>query len=181
MALHLGAVVGGVQHPPRCRVGGEDTFLRGRAAEHRLLQQVFVYHVQFPRGARFVQNQQVGGLGHGGAQVLVLQLAGGSLFGVIHPEHELLPGLAAVNFRAQLLQQRDLAAFAALQKLHDDDGFPAAQRTQGKTHGGGGLPFSVAPIKMQQPLFHQAFSSAYRTVFTTCRTRCVFQSQASST
>ena len=81
-------------------MGGEDAFLRGRAAEHRLLQQVFVYHVQLPRGARFVQNQQVSGLGHGGAQVLVLQLAGGSLFGVIHPEHELLPGLAAVNFHA---------------------------------------------------------------------------------
>ena len=46
-------------------------------------------------------------------------------------------------------------SYAALQELHDDHLFFAAQCTQRKAHGGGGLALAVAIIQMQQShLFH---------------------------
>ena len=48
-------------------------------------------------------------------------------------------------------------------------------------HGGGGLPLAVAPVKMQQALFHHPFSLVYCTVSTRCRMCCSGQSRASST
>ena len=95
-------------------MGGQDALLPGGAVQHRLLQQVFVHHVQFPRAARLVQHQQVTGLRQRRRKVLVLQSAGSGLFGFVHLKDEFLPGLAPVNGSTQLFQQRDLAALPAL-------------------------------------------------------------------
>ena len=82
--------------------------------QHRLLQQGFIHHVQFPRAASFVQHQHITGLRQRRRKVLVLQSAGSSLFGFVHLKDEFLPGLAPVNGGTQLLQQRDLPALPAL-------------------------------------------------------------------
>ena len=95
-------------------MGGQDALLPGGAVQHRLLQQVFVHHVQLPRAAGFVQHQQITGLRQRRRKVLVLQGAGSGLFGFVHLKDEFLPGLAPVDGGAQLFQQRDLAALPAL-------------------------------------------------------------------
>ena len=82
--------------------------------QHRLLQQVFVHHVQLPRAAGFVQHQQITGLRQRRRKVLVLQGAGSGLFGFVHLKDEFLPGLTPVDGGAQLFQQRDLSALPAL-------------------------------------------------------------------
>ena len=136
-------------------MGREHTFLPGGTLQHRPAKQVLVHHIQFPGAAGLVQHQQVRFLRHGNGQVPVLQGPRGGLFGVVHLKDEFLPGLAPVDRGPQLLQQRDLPALATLQELHDDHLFSAAQCTQRKAHGGGGLALAVAVIQMQQShLFH---------------------------
>ena len=95
-------------------MGGQYALLPGRTVQHRLLQQVFVHHVQLPCAAGFVQHQHITGLRQRRRKVLVLQSAGSGLFGFVHLKDEFLPGLATVNDSAQLFQQRDFPALPAL-------------------------------------------------------------------
>ena len=113
-------------------------------------------------GNRLVQYQQVGRLCYGGGEVLVLQFPGRGLFLRRHLKDEFLPGLAPVDLRAKLGQKRYLAAVPSLQKLDDDHPLPGPQRTERKTHSGGGLSLSVAPVQMQKSLFHSAPLHSHR-------------------
>ena len=131
-------------------MGGQHALLPGGTVQHSLLQQGFIHHVQLPRAAGFVQHQQIAGLCQRRRKVLVLQIAGSSLFGFVHLKNEFLPGLAPVNGSPQLLQQRNFSALAALQKLHDDHTLSAAQCPQGKPHSGRSLTLTIAIIEMQK-------------------------------
>ena len=85
------------------------------------------------------------------------------------------------RFDRQEHSKLDAHIKSAHEELHDDNPFATAQCTEGEAHGGGGLPLAVAPVKMQQALFHHPFSLVYCTVSTRCRMCCSGQSRASST
>ena len=139
-------------------MSGQHALLPGRPLQHGLLQKSLVHHIQLPCAAGLIQHQKVCRFGHGGGKVRILQRAGLGLFGVVHLKNEFLPGLAAVELCTQLLQQRDLAALPALEKLQHGHPFSAAQRPQSKPHGRRCLALSVAVIKMHKSgLFHFAF------------------------